>query len=125
MATLKRFMPIFNKIQVEKVITPKTPVPEPITNKSTSGKLVVAYHILRKIEKLNMRGAKETILTWARASTITPIMIGHKIAVHNGRKHKPLKITERMVGHKLGEFAPTHTFKGHTRKDNKAKGKKK
>ncbi|PIA24935.1 hypothetical protein AQUCO_14200008v1 [Aquilegia coerulea] len=97
-----------------------------IIMQSTAGKLVVAYHILRKIEKLNMKGVKETIVTWSRASTITPIMIGHRIAVHNGRKHKPLKITERMVGHKLGEFAPTHTFKGHSKKDNKgAKGKKK
>nr|YP_010488441.1 ribosomal protein S19 [Anaxagorea javanica]QNS22709.1 ribosomal protein S19 [Anaxagorea javanica] len=76
----------------------------------------VANHLLRKIEKLNMREEKEIILTWSRASTIIPTMIGHTIAIHNGKEHLPVYITDRMVSHKLGEFAPTLTFKGHPRK---------
>nr|QRZ02163.1 30S ribosomal protein S19 [Lycoris radiata] len=70
----------------------------------------VANHLLRKIEKLNMREEKEIIVTWSRASTIIPKMIGHTIAIHNGKEHLPIYITDRMVGHKLGEFAPTLTF---------------
>ncbi len=66
-----------------------------------------------KIEKMNKEGKKRIIKTWSRASTITPDMLGHTISVHNGRKHVPVFISENMVGHKLGEFAPTRTFRGH------------
>lgn len=69
--------------------------------------------LLRKIEKLNEQGKKEVIKTWSRRSTILPDFLGHTFAVHNGRKHMPVFVTENMVGHKLGEFAPTRTFKGH------------
>ena len=69
--------------------------------------------LLRKVEKLNAAGEKPVIKTWSRASTILPMMIGHTIAVHNGKAHVPVFVTEQMVGHKLGEFAPTRTFKGH------------
>ncbi|KMZ65235.1 hypothetical protein ZOSMA_32G00190 [Zostera marina] len=79
----------------------------------------VASHLLVKIEKLNAKEEKEIVVTWSRASTILPTMIGHTIAVHNGRKHIPVFITDRMVGHKLGEFAPTRTFGRHARNDNK------
>nr|QXV94914.1 ribosomal protein S19 [Epimedium flavum]QXV94936.1 ribosomal protein S19 [Epimedium flavum] len=81
----------------------------------------VANHLLRKIEKLNIRAEKEIIITWSRASTIIPIMIGHTIAIHNGKEHLPIYITDSMVGHKLGEFAPTLTFRGHTRRDKKSR----
>ncbi|MBE3591289.1 MAG: 30S ribosomal protein S19 [Firmicutes bacterium] len=70
-------------------------------------------NLLRKIEALNASNEKRVIRTWARASTIVPEMVGHTIAVHDGRKHVPVYITEDMVGHKLGEFAPTRTFRGH------------
>jgi len=73
----------------------------------------VDEHLLRKIEQANARGEKRVIRTWSRRSTITPEMVGHTIAVHDGRKHVPVYITEAMVGHKLGEFAPTRTFRGH------------
>ncbi|MEN9207550.1 MAG: 30S ribosomal protein S19 [Gloeomargarita sp. GMQP_bins_120] len=81
----------------------------------------VADHLLRKIEKLNQRNEKQVIKTWSRASTIVPAMIGHTIAVYNGKQHVPVYITDQMVGHKLGEFAPTRTFRGHTKSDKKAK----
>nr|YP_009234511.1 ribosomal protein S19 [Epimedium sagittatum]AMD08228.1 ribosomal protein S19 [Epimedium sagittatum] len=81
----------------------------------------VANHLLRKIEKLNIRAEKKIIITWSRASTIIPIMIGHTIAIHNGKEHLPIYITDSMVGHKLGEFAPTLTFRGHTRSDKKSR----
>jgi small subunit ribosomal protein S19 len=70
-------------------------------------------HLKEKVEALNDRNEKKVIKTWSRRSTILPEMIGHTIAVHNGRKFIPVYITEQMVGHKLGEFAPTRTFKGH------------
>jgi len=79
----------------------------------------VADHLLKKIEKLNAKNETQVIRTWSRASTILPQMIGHTIAVHNGRQHVPIYINEQMVGHKLGEFVPTRTFRGHT-KDRKA-----
>ncbi|RDH51775.1 30S ribosomal protein S19, partial [Mastigocladus laminosus WC112] len=79
----------------------------------------VADHLLSKIEKLNESNRKEVIKTWSRASTILPEMVGHTIAVHNGRQHVPVFISDQMVGHKLGEFAPTRTFRGHA-KDKKA-----
>ncbi len=72
--------------------------------------------LLKKIESLNNSGEKTVIKTWSRASTILPQMIGHTIGVHNGRKHIPIFITENMVGHKLGEFAPTRTYRGHITK---------
>ncbi|HET6383177.1 MAG TPA: 30S ribosomal protein S19 [Armatimonadota bacterium] len=70
-------------------------------------------HLLKKVETLNGRNEKRIIKTWSRRSTIMPLMIGHTLAVHDGRKHVPVYVTENMVGHKLGEFAPTRTFKGH------------
>jgi small subunit ribosomal protein S19 len=79
----------------------------------------VADSLLKKIEKLNEKGNKQVIKTWSRASTVLPDMVGHTIAVHNGRQHVPVYITEQMVGHKLGEFAPTRTYRGHP-KDKRA-----
>ena len=73
----------------------------------------VAPELLKRIDAMNENGNKEVIKTWSRASTIYPQMVGHTIAVHDGRKHVPVYITEEMIGHKLGEFAPTRTFKGH------------
>ena len=70
--------------------------------------------LLRKIDAMNERGEKQIIKTWSRRSSIFPSFIGHTIAVHNGRSHIPIFITENMVGHKLGEFAPTRTFRGHS-----------
>lgn len=81
----------------------------------------VADHLLRKVEAQNAKGDKQVIKTWSRASTIIPVMIGHTIAVHNGKQHVPVYVTEQMVGHKLGEFAPTRTFKGHAGSDKKAR----
>ncbi len=79
----------------------------------------VADHLLKKIEVLNDKNEKQVIKTWSRASTILPEMIGHTIAVHNGRQHVPVYLTEQMVGHKLGEFAPTRTFRGHAKGSDK------
>jgi small subunit ribosomal protein S19 len=70
-------------------------------------------HLRLKVEALNARNEKKVVRTWSRRSTIVPDMVGHTIAVHNGRKFIPVYVTEQMVGHKLGEFAPTRTFKGH------------
>ncbi len=70
-------------------------------------------HLREKVEALNTRNEKKVVKTWSRRSTILPEMVGHTIAVHNGKKFIPVYITEQMVGHKLGEFAPTRTFKGH------------
>ncbi len=72
--------------------------------------------LLKKVEMLSRSGEKAVIKTWSRSSTIFPQMIGHTIAVHNGRKHVPIFVTENMVGYKLGEFAPTRTFRGHVTK---------
>ena len=80
----------------------------------------VAGHLMEKIEKLNAQGSKQVIKTWSRASTIIPDMVGHTIAVHNGKQHGPVYVSEQMVGHKLGEFAPTRTFRGHAKSDKKA-----
>ena len=76
--------------------------------------------LLEKVEIMNRAGDKKVIKTWSRRSTVIPEMVGHTIAVHNGRKFIPVYITENMVGHKLGEFAPTRQFKGHTTKSDKA-----
>ena len=73
----------------------------------------VADHLLKKVEKLNETREKRVVKTWSRSSTIVPAMVGHTIGVHNGRAHVPVYITENMVGHKLGEFAPTRSFRGH------------
>ena len=92
----------------------------------------VADHLLKKVEALNETNEKKVVKTWSRASTIIPSFVGHTIAVHDGRKHVPVFITEDMVGHKLGEFAltrkngefaPTRTYRGHG-KDEKSTGKK-
>jgi len=69
--------------------------------------------LLKRIEDMNTKNEKKVLKTWSRASTIFPQMVGHTIAVHDGRKHVPIYISEEMVGHKLGEFAPTRTYKGH------------
>ncbi|BAK45511.1 30S ribosomal protein S19 [Eggerthella sp. YY7918] len=74
----------------------------------------VEPRLLDRIEKMNAANEKNVIKTWSRSSTIFPEMVGHTIAVHDGRKHVPVYVTESMVGHKLGEFAPTRTFKGHS-----------
>jgi small subunit ribosomal protein S19 len=73
----------------------------------------VEERLLERIEKMNSGGTKQMVKTWSRASTIFPEMVGHTIAVHDGRKHVPVFISESMVGHKLGEFAPTRLFRGH------------
>ena len=73
----------------------------------------IAESLLKKVNAMNAANEKQVIKTWSRSSTILPEMIGHTIAVHDGRKHVPVYISEEMIGHKLGEFAPTRTFKGH------------
>ena len=73
----------------------------------------VDEHLLKKVDDLNTSNQKRVIKTWSRRSTIIPDMVGHTIAVHDGRKHVPVFVSEQMVGHKLGEFAPTRTFRGH------------
>ena len=73
----------------------------------------VDLHLMKKVELLNRRFEKKVVRTWSRRSTIFPEMVGHTIAVHNGKKFIPVYVTENMVGHKLGEFSPTRTFKGH------------
>lgn len=73
--------------------------------------------LLRKVEDMNRRGEKRVLRTWSRSSTIFPQMVGHTLAVHNGRRHVPIYITENMVGHKLGEFAPTRFYRGHIVKE--------
>ena len=73
-------------------------------------------HLMEKIDALNQKNEKKVIRTWSRRSTITPDMVGHTMAVHNGKKFIPVYVTENMVGHKLGEFSPTRTFRGHSAK---------
>ncbi len=82
-------------------------------SRSSKKKPFVAEKLLKRIEAMNESGNKEVLKTWSRSSTIYPQMVGHTIAVHDGRKHVPVYITEEMIEHKLGEFAPTRTFKGH------------
>ena len=81
----------------------------------------VAYHLLKKIEVMNEASQKQVIKTWSRSSTITPSMVGHTIAVYNGRQHVPIFISDQIVGHKLGEFAPTRTFRSHIKSDKRIK----
>ena len=78
-------------------------------------------HLIKKVDAQNESGSKNVIKTWSRRSMIVPAMLGHTIAVHDGRKHVPVFVSENMVGHKLGEFAPTRTFKGHAKDDRKAR----
>jgi small subunit ribosomal protein S19 len=78
-------------------------------------------HLYRKVVTQNEAGSKNVIKTWSRRSMIIPIMLGHTIAVHDGRKHIPVFVTESMVGHKLGEFSPTRTFRGHVKDDKKGR----
>ncbi|MCL2383241.1 MAG: 30S ribosomal protein S19 [Oscillospiraceae bacterium] len=82
-------------------------------SRSSKKKPFVQEKLLQRIEAMNENGDRNVLKTWSRASTIYPQMVGHTIAVHDGRKHVPVYITEEMIGHKLGEFAPTRTFKGH------------
>jgi small subunit ribosomal protein S19 len=77
--------------------------------------------LLKKIEEMNDKNEKKVLKTWSRASTIFPQFVGHTLAVHDGRKHVPVYVTEDMVGHKLGEFAPTRTYRAHGKKDNTTK----
>lgn len=79
----------------------------------------IDHHLTSKVEVLNKKNDKKVIKTWSRRSTIAPEMVGHTIAVHNGKKFIPVYVTENMVGHKLGEFSPTRTFKGHIAKRGK------
>nr|YP_010937710.1 ribosomal protein S19 [Palisada intermedia]WKW95753.1 ribosomal protein S19 [Palisada intermedia] len=81
----------------------------------------IDYKLLNKINKLNKQNKKETIRTWSRSSTIIPNMIGHTIAVYNGKQHFPVFISEQMIGHKLGEFVPTRTFRSHIKSDRKTR----
>jgi len=81
----------------------------------------VDQHLVAKVERANKGNDKRVIRTWSRRSTIIPEMVGHTLAVHDGRKHVPVYITEAMVGHKLGEFAPTRTFRGHAGGDRAAR----
>jgi small subunit ribosomal protein S19 len=83
----------------------------------------VEERLMSRIEKMNAENQKRMIRTWSRSSTIFPDMVGHTIAVHDGRKHVPVFVNEQMVGHKLGEFAPTRTFRGHAG-DNKTQVKR-
>jgi|TARA_B110000503_G_scaffold128421_1_gene199422 small subunit ribosomal protein S19 len=81
----------------------------------------VASQILEKVEQMNAEGKKDIIKTWSRSTTILPTMIDHTFAVYNGRQHLPVFVTDQMIGHKLGEFAPSRTFRSHIKKDKKTK----
>lgn len=90
-------------------------------SRSTKKGPFVQEALIKKIEEMNANSEKKVVKTWSRSSTIFPQMIGHTIAVHDGRKHLPVYISEDMVGHKLGEFALTRTFRGHINTDRKSK----
>ena len=81
----------------------------------------IAYHLLNKITKMNENNEKTTIPTWSRASTIIPSMVGHTIGIYNGKQHVPIFISDQFVGHKLGEFVSTRTFRSHVKVDKKTK----
>jgi len=83
----------------------------------------VDHSLRKKVDDQNKRNDKKVIKTWSRRSTVTPDMVGHTMAVHNGKKFIPIYLTENMVGHKLGEFAPTRTFRGHAVKGDKSSGR--
>ena len=88
--------------------------------RSTKKGPFVDQYLMSRVEAMNSRNEKKVLRTWSRRSTVVPEMVGHTIAVHNGKKFIPVYVTENMVGHKLGEFSPTRTFKGHTTKSEKA-----
>ena len=90
-------------------------------SRSSKKKPYVAPELLKRVEAMNETGNKEVLKTWSRASTIYPQMVGHTIAVHDGRKHVPVYVTEDMVGHKLGEFVATRTYRGHGKDEKKAR----
>ena len=90
-------------------------------SRSTKKGPYVEESLYKKVEALNEKGDKQVIKTWSRSSTIFPEFVGHTFAVHDGRKHVPVYVTEDMVGHKLGEFVATRTFKGHGKDDKKSK----
>ena len=81
----------------------------------------IAYHLLKKVNEMNSSRKKQTIKTWSRSSTILPVMVGHTIAVYNGRQHVPIFINEQLVGQKLGEFVSTRTFRSHIKTDKKTR----
>ena len=81
----------------------------------------IAYHLLKKIDNMNSNKKKSTIITWSRSSTILPNMVGHTIAVYNGKQHVPVYVSEQMVGNKLGEFSPTRNFRSHVKSDKKTR----
>lgn len=83
--------------------------------------IFVEGNLLEKVEAMNAKNEKRVLKTWSRRSTIVPEMIGHTLAVHNGKQHVPVYVTEQMVGHKLGEFAPTRNYRGHSREAKTAK----
>ncbi len=83
----------------------------------------VSAKLLKKVEEMNRKAERRVIKTWSRASVVFPQMVGHTIAVHDGRRHVPIYITENMVGHRLGEFAPTRLFRGHSFKEKKTEVK--
>lgn len=89
-------------------------------SRSTKKGPYVDYKLLRAVDKVRAAGTRTVIRTWSRASTIVPEMVGLTIAVHDGRRHVPVFLTENMVGHKLGEFAPTRTFRGHVGRSDKS-----
>jgi small subunit ribosomal protein S19 len=85
----------------------------------------IAYHLIKKIDTMNVNNEKKVIKTWSRTSTISPDMIGHTIAVYNGKQHVPVFISEQIVGHKLGEFVITRNFRSHIKNNRKVKSKRK
>lgn len=84
----------------------------------------IAPRLLKKVEEMNRKGERKVIKTWSRASTIFPQFVGHTLAVHDGRRHVPVFVTENMVGHKLGEFAPTRFFRGHVKSEKTTRAKR-
>ena len=84
----------------------------------------VEERLLRRVEQMNESGQKQMVKTWSRTSTVFPEMVGHTIAVHDGRKHVPVFVSESMVGHKLGEFAPTRTYRGHGKDSARSSGRR-
>jgi small subunit ribosomal protein S19 len=92
-------------------------------SRSTKKGPYVEERLLAKVEAMNSTGAKKVLKTWSRDSTIFPQMLGHTLGVYDGRRHVPVYITENMVGHKLGEFAPTRNFRGHAGDEKKSKGR--
>ena len=81
----------------------------------------IAYHLLKKLQKAKKNGSKDIIKTWSRSSTILPQMIGYTISIHNGKNHFPIYISDALVGHKLGEFVPTRSFRSHKKSERKIK----